>query len=80
MDKINQYIQNEMDAIVVKTLSHVQKVLDEQGDAQAQELILMIADGIRQQLLDNDMSVTDANVIYDMFISEINAAAFEKKH
>ncbi|MFK5985109.1 MAG: hypothetical protein QM479_06760 [Pseudomonadota bacterium] len=80
MQKINQYIQNEMDAIVVKTLHYVQQILDQQGREPAEELILMIAAGIKEQLLANNMSITDAEIIYDMFIAEINAAIFDKKH
>ncbi|MFK5895022.1 MAG: hypothetical protein QM504_17535 [Pseudomonadota bacterium] len=80
MKQINEYIQNEMDAIIVKTLTHVLPVLDEKGAGQAKELILMIANGIKTELLEGDMSTADANVIYDMFLNEINAAVFEKKH
>ncbi len=80
MKKINEHIQNEMDAIIVKTQKHVQSVMKEKGKDQAQELILIIAEGIKKQLLEGNMSVTDANMIYEIFIKEINAAVFGKKH
>jgi hypothetical protein len=80
MKEIDEYIQNEMDDIIVKTFSHVQPVLNEKGPEQAKELILLIAKGISKQLLESGMSVTDASKVHELFLLEINAVVFEKKH
>ena len=80
MNEIDEYIQNEMDEIIVKTFRHVQPVLDAKGVEQAKELILIIANGIKKQLRESGMSVAETNKIYELFLLEINAVVFEKKH
>ena len=80
MKKNNDKIEKEMEAIVCKTVGHIQKALDEQGEEKAKALTMMIANGIREQLGDKDMSTEDVDGIYELFIAEINAAVFDKKH
>ncbi len=80
MNKIDEYMQNEMDEIVVKTLVHVQKMLDEKGQEKADSLVLMIADGIRDQLADSEMSLEDIAAVRNKFIAEINSALSQYKH
>jgi hypothetical protein len=80
MNKIDEYMQNEMDEIVVKTLVHVQKILDEKGQEEAEGLVLMIADGIRDQLVDSEMSLEDIAAVRNKFITEINSALLQRKH
>lgn len=80
MKHINRNIQDEMDTIVYKTYKHIHQVLKEQGVEHAQELILLIGNDIKKQLLDSEMSVDDVEQVYQQFISEINAVVFEKKH
>jgi len=80
MKHANRYIQDEMDIIIFKTYKHVQQVLEEQGVEHAKELIEMIANDIKKQLLDSDMSITDVEQVYEQLLEEINAVVFEKKH
>jgi len=80
MRQVNQLIQDKMDIIILKTFKHVQQVLDEQGVDEAKELIMAIAKDIKKQFIESNMSVDEASELYELFLSEINAAVFGKKH
>jgi hypothetical protein len=80
MNEIDQNMQNEMDQMVVKALVHVQKIREEKGPEEADKLIMMIADGIRDQLADSEMSLEDIAAVKKKFITEINSALSQNKH
>jgi hypothetical protein len=80
MKPVDRYIRDEMDIIILKTYRHVKQVLDDRGVEEAKDLILMIAHDIKKQFIEGNMSDDEANKLYDLFISEINAAVFGQKH
>ena len=80
MSSLYEKLQQEMESILLKTMPDVQSVYNEQGEEAAYEVIYLIADGIKNQLLENDVNENFAEEIKENYIQDMTQAVIVNKH